>query len=269
MVSKLAIYERRLHLYQDYLQFATEVAREAGKIMQGNFVFDMTREWKKDGTPLTVTDTTINQLVVERVNASFPGHAVLGEEQSHANDSRFLWVCDPVDGTIPFSHGLSISTFSLALVEDGVPVVGVVLDPFQKLFYSATLEQPTMVNGSRVQVNDSTSLAKQIVVLEGFAYVGKIWSQLKTLGAFPSTFLSFIFGAKQIASGQAGGAVFGYSFPWDAAALKILVEQAGGKTSDLDGHEQRYDRQTNGFVCSNGKIHDQLLEMIRSARAQT
>ncbi|MBI3626632.1 hypothetical protein HY224_01135, partial [Candidatus Uhrbacteria bacterium] len=92
--------------------FALQLAKEAGQIIRTNFVLGMKKEWKKDNTPVTETDLRINQMVIERINSAWPGHGVLAEEGNKLIEggSEFVWVCDPIDGTIPFSYGIPVST---------------------------------------------------------------------------------------------------------------------------------------------------------------
>src|SRR5690606_7148188 len=110
----------------EYLAFAKTLATEAGQIMRDHFVLGIDTEWKQDATPLTIADTSINQLVIDQVKQRFPTHGVLGEEASFGTDREYLWVVDPVDGTMPYSHGIPTSTFSLALVQNGQPIVAAV-----------------------------------------------------------------------------------------------------------------------------------------------
>src|SRR3990167_10128728 len=103
----------------EYLNFAKELAKEAGEIMSLSFANGTSREWKEDRTPVTEADTKINSLVIERIKAKYPDNGVWGEEESHNLGVQMTWVCDPVDRTMPFSHGLPISTFALSLARDG------------------------------------------------------------------------------------------------------------------------------------------------------
>jgi myo-inositol-1(or 4)-monophosphatase len=101
--------------YEKELRFATDLAQEAGAIMDRYFrAEDIGTELKQDLTPVTVADTTINDLVIDRVQQSYPEHGVLGEENSYEPTRDRIWVVDPIDGTVPFSLGIPTSTFSLA-----------------------------------------------------------------------------------------------------------------------------------------------------------
>jgi len=254
-------------MYNQYLATAKSLAKEASKIIKESFRLDIKFDVKQDGTPLTEADTAINRLVVERINELHPDHSVLGEEEVSGNlDARYVWVCDPIDGTIPYSCGLNISTFSLALVENGQPVVGVVSDPFQGLNFSASKGCGTHLNEIRVHVNKQTSVKNASIGLDGPAYFGDIYRLLLEKTSFPAVYQSFAYGAKQVASGYFAGAVYDWGKPWDCAAVKILVEEAGGKATDYEGNDQRYDQKLRGFICSNGLVHDELMEIVRRVR---
>src|SRR3989338_9591130 len=119
------------------LDFAAGLAREAGEIMRQNFALGMKKEWKEDDSPITVTDIRINSLVLEAIQKKYPAHSFVGEEGSRIIESEYVWVCGPVDGTVPFSHGYPIFMFSLALVKNGMPIAGVLYDPILKrMFYA-------------------------------------------------------------------------------------------------------------------------------------
>lgn len=120
-----------------YLEFAKSIAYKAGEIMIKYFKGDNQASYKFDQTIVTKADTEINQYLIQRVKETFPTHSVDGEEEQFGK-SDYVWVCDPVDGTAMYARHIPVAVFSLALVIDGVPVVGVVYDPFTDSLYSAT-----------------------------------------------------------------------------------------------------------------------------------
>lgn len=188
----------------EYKTVALDLAKRAGEIMRKNFTLWMKKDWKADRSPVTDADITINALVIEEIRKRWPDHSIIGEEQSDAIEgAEYAWVCDPVDGTIPFSNGVPLGTFVLALCRDGVPTLGVIYDPFMDRMFVAC---------------------------------GNFIASVATLNTCH-----------------------------DGAALKVIVEEAGGKMTDVLGNEQRYDRPINGFVASNGLVHDELLAMIRAS----
>jgi myo-inositol-1(or 4)-monophosphatase len=89
-----------------YLSVATSLAKQAGEIMRKNFTLNMEKEWKGDRAPVTVTDTTINDIVLTTIKKEFPSHSILSEEgDDFSPESEFVWICDPVDGTEKFLVG--------------------------------------------------------------------------------------------------------------------------------------------------------------------
>lgn len=253
----------------DYKTLALNLANEAGKIIKQNFELGMERTMKADGSPVTKTDLAINRLVVEEVKKNFPGHAVLGEEESHPIlDAEYVWVCDPVDGTIPFSHGMPTCMFSLALCHNGAPVLGAACDPFLDRMFFAEKGKGAFLNGKKIAVSNHKTL-------DGAIISHCLWNKMKYPmpklmddAAFqknvqPFGINSIVYNAMLLSAGQMEGITFGHDTAHDVAAIKIIVEEAGGKATDLKGNEQRYDMPVYGCVISNGLIHAEFLKLIQ------
>lgn len=111
-----------------YLKFAKDISKKAGKIMLKNFNKENDYSYKEDKTIVTSIDKKINRLVITRVKKKFPTHAIDGEEEKFGK-STYTWVVDPIDGTAMYQRKIPVSVFSIALVKDGKPIVGVVYDP--------------------------------------------------------------------------------------------------------------------------------------------
>lgn len=255
---------------QNYLNFATELARDAGTIMRGYFLHSE-KEWKADDTPVTQADKEINSLVIQRIESSYPDHSIHGEEESRLKEHQMMWVCDPIDGTLPFSHGLPLATFSLALVDDGEPVVGVVYDPFLNRMYTAVKGFGATCNDQPIHVSDS-SLDKAVVDLEAFASKEAVLptkydvrKDFADLGTKNTQLWATVLPSVLVAQGIYAAAVLNFSSIHDGAAIKIIVEEAGGKVTDIYGNDQRYDEPSRGFIASNGKVHQEIVDIIRKA----
>ncbi len=245
----------------DYKSFAIDLAKKAGKTIRANFRLAMKKDWKDNDTPVTITDTAINRMVINAVKKHFPSHGVLGEEESYNEKGKeFLWVCDPVDGTVPFSHGVPTSTFSLALVKNGKPIVGVAYDPFMDRMFSAELGKGAFLNGRRISVN-KRGMHNSVISWESWKSVEALRLKYKT--SFPMSWFSFVYGAVLVACGELVAAVYTWNYAHDAAAAKVIVEEAGGIVTDLHGKDQRYDRKINGCLVSNGKVHKELLKILK------
>lgn len=255
---------------EEYKSVAVGLARKAGEIMRKNFTLGMKKEWKEDRSPVTDADIAINAMVVEEIRGRFPDHDIIGEEQSDRREGvQFAWVCDPVDGTIPFSHGIPLGTFVLALCRDGTPILGVIYDPFMDRMFVGEKGKGAFCNDKRISVSSAQSLEDQFLELdlptELIPYdVRPLREELNEKGATCLKMAASCYGGMLVACGELAATVATLNTCWDGVALKIIVEEAGGKVTDIFGNEQRYDRPINGFVTSNGLVHDELLEMIRS-----
>ncbi|MBX9765127.1 inositol monophosphatase [Patescibacteria group bacterium] len=247
------------------LVFAEQLAKEAGAIIRQNFSLGMRREWKSDNTPLTATDIAINHLVLEAVEKEYPTHSFIGEEGSNLKESEYAWVCDPVDGTIPFSHGYPTFAFSLALTKNGESIVGVMYDPIMDRLISAEKGKGAHLNGQKISVSSEKMITKQsFVELNTDDRMTSLRAYLHAKECYVPTFYSCVYPAMLVATGEFAAAIYPYDKPWDAAAVKIVVEEAGGKVTDLDGNDQRYDGKINGFVASNGYVHDEVIRALKS-----
>lgn len=256
--------------YETYLAFATSVAREAGDVMRHYFNLSMSDkhvEVKADNTPVSEADKKINQLLIDCVAKTFPNHGVLGEEQSMHNERAELWVCDPIDGTVSFILGVPTAMFSLAYVVNGEPQVAVMYEPMLDKLFTATKGGGAFLNGEPVQVSARSSLQKANVGITASAdQMFKREQFCKAMiadGARLSTVPGNVFKGSLVAQGRLDGYVFPGRSAHDIAAEKLVIEEAGGKVTSLDGEEQRYDGKIRGAVVSNGLIHEQIVQHLK------
>lgn len=249
-----------------HADFATTLAHQAGEITKKYFFSEVQKEFKEHESIVTVADRTINELVAHAVAKEFPSHGFIGEEGGdYKQDAEYTWVCDPIDGTLPFVHGVPIVAFSLALLRDGQPILGVIYNPFSQRLYIAEKGKGTQLNGKTVRVNTHNNISRGLIGIctwNNADYdIAFILEKLIKLGADFQIGSTAYLGAL-ISSGDAVANIFPGIHPWDVAAQKIIVEEAGGKTSDLFGNDQRYDHDTKGFIASNGLAHEQVVEML-------
>ena len=253
---------------EEYLNFAKEIAKYAGKVMMKYFNQNNGASYKGDKTIVTLADTEINSYLIKQVKEKYPSHSVDGEEEQFGK-SDHVWVCDPVDGTAMYARHIPVAVFSLALVVKGQPMVGVIFDPFTNSLYTAIKEKGAYKNGEKITVNDY-ELTDMKTVCHYDLWVGadyNISKVIQDLGnkAYFVGLGSIIRACMCIASGDFSLAIFpGTKHKnCDIAAVKVIVEEAGGIVTDLFGNEQRYDKNINGAVISNGKIHDEVIETIK------
>ena len=251
-----------------YLEFAKDIAKKAKDIMLKYFNEDNGSNYKCDNTIVTKADTEINEYLINRVKEVFPTHSVDGEEESFGN-SEYVWVCDPVDGTAMYARHIPIAVFSLALVVSGTPIIGVVYDPFTDSLYTAIKGKGAYKNNTKIQVNDIEFNDMRSVshydMWSKSPY--NIYDAIKELGnkTYMLSIGSIARACMCVANGDFNLAIFpGTKHKnCDIAAAKVIVEEAGGKVTDLFGNEQRYDSDINGAIISNGKVHDETLSIIK------
>jgi len=254
---------------QEYLDFAIDIANYAGKIMREYFFNkENTIEYKEDRTPVTYVDKVINQYLIDQVKEKYPTHGVDGEELKYLNNNKYIWVCDPVDGTSMYTRHIPVSVFSLALVLDGDPVVGVVYDPFLDELYSAIKGGCAFCNGKKISVNDK-KLGELGCSVDCCMWYGAKYDTLNIIREIRKKAKTCQVGSVAhacmlVASGMISGEIFpGTSHGHcDIAASKLIVEEAGGKVTNFKGENQRYDKDIEGAVFSNGLIHNELLNII-------
>lgn len=253
---------------KDYLTFAKEIAKQAGNIMKEYFYQKNDYSYKEDKTIVTKVDKMINRMVIEEVNKHFPTHAVDGEEEQNGK-SRYTWVCDPIDGTAMYQRHIPISVFSLALVVDGTPILGVVYDPFLEDMYYAEKGQGAYQNDTPIHVNDYDLDSKESLVqcdMWPTAHYN-LYDVQKEIGkrSYTVALGSTIHAGIGVAKGDFTLVLFPGTKDknCDIAALKIIVEEAGGMVTNLFGEEQRYDIPINGAIISNKKIHNEIVKLIK------
>jgi fructose-1,6-bisphosphatase/inositol monophosphatase family enzyme len=255
----------------EYLEFAKKLARDAGAVMLEYFNQCDISHYKADNTIITTADTEINQMVIDRVRAAYPDHGVYGEEDSFGRDKKLLWVCDPIDGTAMFARGVPTAVFSLAFVVDGEPIVGVVYDPFTDRLYTAVKDGGAFCNGEPIKVNATEFSDKKAVSNSDIWPEAEIYDEMSHLIAElnKKTYLvgigSCINACMQVARGSFVAQVFAGTKGKnvDIAAAKIIVEEAGGRVTNIYGEDQCYDRDIKGAIVSNGIVHDEIIEIIR------
>ena len=203
----------------------------------------------------------------------FPDHEVLGEEFGSADGlgriPAFCWVFDPIDGTTNYAHGLPIFCSSLALEVEGEPLVAAIYDPNRKELFTAERGQGAWLNGQPIRVSGAASLIDALLVT-GFHYEVQ-----KDPGDVIAMFAAFISRARAVrrlgsaaldlcyvAAGRFDGFWEKKLQPWDVAGGALIVSEAGGQVTGMSGAP--YASRGGSVLATNGRIHDEMLETIRS-----
>ncbi len=232
-------------------------------------------EFKGVVNPVTEIDLESEKLIATRLEDAYPGHRLLAEEgggDEWSEPGPPIWLVDPLDGTNNLAHGFPHVGISLALVDEGQPVVGVVVDPLRGETFAAVAGGGATLNGEPILVSAVDELA-QAFLATGFPY-DRTTALDNNVGRL-DYFLRRSQGVR-----RAGAAVLDLSYvacgrldgfweirlsPWDVAAGILLVREAGGVVTDAEGG---LDCLSGRFVvASNGRVHDQMLQTIGEARS--
>lgn len=258
------------------LEDMQRIAILAGGVMKTYFThFGMERVVKTDTTPLTRADTEVNALVIDHVRAISKDVDIVGEEANDRTSSSWQIVCDPVDGTFPYTWGMPVSTFMIGLLHRHVPVMGVIYDPFTDRMYYAERGKGAWLNNSPLKVSRVKERTDRPVV----GYVSwpqvpngacpynilKVCQYLEERGVTLVNFCSIGYMEAAVATGEFAGTIFPGSSNHDTAPGHIIVSEAGGKVTDIFGGPPRYSNdKIAGHLMSNGHIHDLLVEAVHS-----
>lgn len=252
----------------EYLEFAKKLSKEAGKIMLEYFNKDNDYNYKSDRTIVTEVDKKINTLIIDEIRKKYPTHAIDGEEEKYGK-SKYTWICDPIDGTAMYARKIPVSVFSLALAEDGIPKIGVVYDPFMDNLYSAAIGMGAYQNNTPIHVNNYKIEDKESLLLVDMWPTAEynLYPTLEIIGkkAYTISIGSIIRAGTSLAKGDFTLALFPGTKDknCDIAALKVIIEEAGGKVTDLFGKEQRYDQPIQGAILSNGLVHEEIVQLLK------
>jgi myo-inositol-1(or 4)-monophosphatase len=249
-----------------YLDTAIDIAREAGALLMSYFG-KIDFELKGDFDLVTEADRASERLITERLRSHFPTHSILGEEQgSHQGSSDFQWYVDPLDGTTNFAHGYPIFNATLALQQGDELIAGVIFDPTRPELWTTERGGGAYLNNRRIHVSRADKL-EHALVSTGFPSRKRhlninihFYHQLAMITHGVRRGGSAALDLAYVACGRLDGFwEFGLN-PWDMAAGLLMVEEAGGRTSDMKGG--RVHVRAPHILATNTKIHDETVELF-------
>ncbi|WP_153558476.1 inositol monophosphatase family protein [Roseimaritima sediminicola] len=256
--------------YSAHLEVAREAAEQAGQILMRYLEEGVEIRNKADSGGMSydlVSDADVHaeEKIAEVLRAATPDYEMLGEETlSGGVDAEHLWVIDPLDGTNNYAHRIPHFAVSIAYYHRGRAAAGVVYNPAHQDWYTATAGGGAAHNGNRIAVSSAASLA-EVLVGCGF-YYDRGAMMRSTLAALNDLFEAHIHGIRrfgtasldlcQVAAGHFGG-FFEYQLsPWDFAAGRLIVEEAGGRITTARGEPLPLAKTS--VLASNSALHEQL-----------
>lgn len=254
--------------YTDLLASAVEAVFAAGNHALANIHRRNEVAQRFDHDVKLLLDSECQKKAEEVIRSTFPAHSILGEEGG-AYDSAAdrLWIIDPIDGTVNFMHGLPLWCSSVAVRAGGEVVAGAVYLPVMRECFTAALDRPAMCNGQPIQPSTTDRLADAMVLTGLSKNVGE---NLHTFDVLKAVSLkvqkSRIMGSAavdicHVACGRADAYIEAGIYLWDIAAAGLIARQAGARTEVIEKLSDVRFR----YLCTNGKIHDALKEVVLSA----
>ena len=255
---------------------AIDAAQAAGQLLKRELSGSRRIAYKGSPTNLvTEMDARVEELIVGRLAAAFPDDAVLAEERgASAGRSGRRWIIDPLDGTTNYAHGFPAFGVSIALQSAARVELGVIYDPNLAELFVAERGRGTTVNDQALAVSTTATLDESLLAT-GFPYNIREGgdNNLKEYAAFSvraravRRMGSAVLYLAWLATGRLDGYWELRLGPWDVAAGSLMVEEAGGRITNLSGGA--LDLDAPALVATNGRIHSAVLEVLREVRGGT
>ena len=249
-----------------FLETAAEIAREAGALLATYFERRVPFETKGEFDLVTEADRASERLIVERLRTYFPAHAIVAEEGGgHESASEYRWFVDPLDGTTNFAHSFPIFNVTLGLERAGELIAGVVFDPMRQEMFTAERGAGAYLNNRRIHTSAVKHIAESLpstgfpsrkrhhnINIHFYYQLAMASHGVRRTGS----------AAIDLAYVAAGRLDFFWEFglkPWDMAAGSLLVQEAGGRVSDMNGAPHSV-TASDHLLADNGALHEEVLQ---------
>jgi myo-inositol-1(or 4)-monophosphatase len=255
----------------DYKMLAMSAAGNAGDYLKKHLNSSHNIRFKGEIDIVTEADRQAESMIIAAIHQQYPDHDILAEESAAThNGSLYRWIIDPLDGTTNYAHGYPVFCVSIALEWKGNCILGVVFNPMLEEMFVAEKGRGAFLNDKPIAVSETADLSRSLLAT-GFPYDIRLTKE-NNMDHFQSM------AVKVQAIRRAGSAALDLAYvaagrfdgfwelklrPWDTAAGCLLVEEAGGVVTDMNGEAFRL--TAPHVVASNGKIHGHILSVLRGA----
>jgi myo-inositol-1(or 4)-monophosphatase len=251
------------------LQTAIEAAHRAGKVIAERYPAERRVTFKGYRDIVTEVDTAAESIVIDLIGERFPDHALLSEEAGGAGiGAGVTWVIDPLDGTTNYAHRIPCFCVSVGVLEDGEPLAGAIYDPLREQTFAAERGKGATLNGTPIHASQASPLSQTMLALDwGHSDAVRAQTLRLLLQVAPRCGTVRALGSAALALAYvAAGWLDGYFNlalkPWDTAAGTLLIAEAGGRCTTLDGTPYRVG--VLGCLATNSLIHEEILSILRA-----
>ena len=255
-----------------YLAVATEAVLRAGRLQRERYASGVAVEYKGEIDLVTEVDRACETAILATIRSRYPDHDIVTEETDlDHTGSRFVWYVDPLDGTVNFAHSYPCFCASVALARDGEIVAGAVYDPTRDELFTGERGEGARLNGRPLRVSKAASLIESLLIT-GFPYdlhqrlderlrlAYRVMGKARAVRRDGSAALDLCY----VAAGRADGFFEEILKPWDMHAGRLILEEAGGTVTRLDGTPLGLG--PDGVVATNGLIQDALVAALREQK---
>jgi len=257
-------------MIKDYRAFAVRMAKEAGTSLKSRLHEKHTVHYKGEINIVTEEDRRCEEMIIAEIKRHYPDHDILTEESAGSDrGSEYLWIIDPLDGTTNYAHGYPVFCVSIALEKAGRIVLGVIFNPMLNELFVAEENNGAFLNRKRLSVSGTSTLSQSLLAT-GFPYdirrnadnnlnyfIGMA-TQAQAIRRAGSAALDLAY----TAAGRFDGFWELKLHPWDTAAGLLMIREAGGTLSDIQGNPYRL--SSHSIVASNGVVHADMLRVLQS-----
>jgi len=257
----------------DYLDVARRAALEAGDLLKRYLGKVEEVEYKAKNSLVTEADRIAENLIIKTIKQRYPAHGILAEESGiERQGSNYLWIIDPLDGTTNFTHTYPFFSVSIALEIDGEVKIGLIYDPIKDEMFIGERGEGALMNDKKIVVSDALKVevsnlctgfihTADWMVEENLRHFGNFIRRARAVRRDGSAALDLCY----VACGRYDGFWELGLNPWDTAAGYLIVEEAGGRVTKFGGEE--YNINDQEIIASNGKIHDEMMNVLTLGRS--
>lgn len=245
------------------LKAAIEAAKVGGKRALKYYEKDLEIELKNDRTPVTIADRKSEEVIKSHILKSFPNAKFVGEESGGSTKEDEFWTIDPIDGTRSFSRGIPSWCVLIGYYKNSQFELGVCYYPIFNQTLYAQRNKGAYLNGKKVHVSKIDSLNKAFLGFGNPRYMEDKNSLLNLIDLAGSarswevTYSNFL-----LAQGKVDVVLDGYAYLWDVSPFKVIIEEAGGKITRINGDPITI--HGKGYLSTNGLLHDEVVKIINN-----
>lgn len=253
----------------EFKNVAIEATKEAGEVLLELAETTIKYEMKNSRDIQAEADLRSEEIIIKKIKTAFPSHSIFAEESGEeTNESEYLWAVDPLDGTINYSRGIEEFCISIALSQHGQTILAVVYQPVLQQLFVAEKGKGAYLNGQKLEVSSETKLVNCLAATDNtshledrrknFSLLTKVADEVRQIRVFGSAALHLI----RVAQGQLDFYFKLRYNHWDYAAAALIVQEAGGIVTDVNG--QPLTRDSTSILATSGAIYPQAMALLKS-----